>query len=168
MRLEAVVAVSDNDIIGADGGLPWHLPADLRRFRRLTEGHAVMMGARTFASIAGRLGRPLPRRFSIVLSTTASYAGVRTARTVGEALAIAEEYSRASQLDSAFVIGGTSVYRQFLSATSVVHLTRVHIQCAGDARFPSEWLNDFETTEHEAGRELDGTCYTFLRYERKV
>ena len=85
MIASAVVAAADNDIIGRDGDLPWHLPADLRRFRRLTTGHVVVMGRLTHESIVDRLGHPLADRTSIVVSRMASeFADNLARRCTGE------------------------------------------------------------------------------------
>jgi dihydrofolate reductase len=124
-RAIAVVAVATNGVIGRDGGLPWRLPDDLRRFRELTMGHALLMGRRTFESI----GRPLPGRRNLVLSRDAGWAapGCETVASPAAALAAVGD----AQL---FVIGGAEVYAACWQLAARVELTEVHAEVAGDAR----------------------------------
>jgi dihydrofolate reductase len=129
-----VAAVADGGVIGAQGRLPWRLPADLARFRRITMGHPVIAGRKTFQSI----GRALEGRRMIVLTRDASFRapGVTVAHSAREAL-------RAAGAGECFVIGGAAVYRQFLPLATRMHITRIHAAVAGDAFFPpvdgSEW-----------------------------
>jgi dihydrofolate reductase len=142
-----VVAVAENGIIGRNGELPWgRLPADLQHFKRLTHGHPVVMGRRTFDSI----GKPLPGRANIVVTRQADWSapGCETAPSVLAALA------RAAELDEQVcVIGGGEIYRQALPAADVVYLTEVHHAFEGDASFPdlppSEW-REVTRERHEA------------------
>ncbi|MET0279643.1 MAG: dihydrofolate reductase [Steroidobacteraceae bacterium] len=133
-RLTAVFAASDNDVIGRDNALPWHLPADLAQFKRLTMGKPILMGRRTFESI----GRPLPGRRNLVMSRGGfSAPGVETVRSVEEALAlVAGEPELAN-------IGGAEVFRLALPRTDVIYLTRVHCTVQGDTFLPplppAEW-----------------------------
>jgi dihydrofolate reductase len=167
-----IVAASENDVIGADGALPWYIPADLRRFRELTTGHAVVLGRVTHESILARLGRPLPGRTSVVLSSRAAGAGaagggpaeVFWARSVPEAMAMA----RAAEADGGevFVLGGTSVYEQALPEVDRVYLTRVHREVAGDTHMPPDWLEGFELVQSDHRPGPDGG-FSFLEYERR-
>ncbi|MBN2491343.1 MAG: dihydrofolate reductase [Planctomycetes bacterium] len=131
MRLSLVVAVAENGVIGRAGGMPWHLPEDLRRFKRLTTGHAVLMGRKTFAS----LGCPLPDRQNIVLSRDPSFApaGIEVGRSLEDALARARG-------EEVFVIGGEALFREALPLASRIHLTLVHAVVDGDVRFPLDAL----------------------------
>jgi dihydrofolate reductase len=137
MTVSLIVAVARNGVIGRDGDLPWRLPDDQKRFRELTTGHHVIMGRKTWESI----GKPLPRRTSVVLSRTAGFApaGCVVVGDLDEALALA----RASGDDEAFVIGGTAVYALALPRADRVYLTRVDADLPGDAHFPpfekEEW-----------------------------
>src|SRR3954468_4020141 len=106
MRVSLIAAVAENGVIGRDGGLPWRLSDDLRRFKRLTMGHTILMGRRTWESI----GRPLPGRRNIVISRRADYhlsADVKTATSLDQALRTAE----AAGEDEAFIIGGAELFR---------------------------------------------------------
>jgi len=127
-RIALVVATSDNNIIGRDGDMPWHLPADLRRFKSLTMGHPIVMGRRTWESI----GRPLPGRRNIVLTRSEGY------RANGaDVLHSPDDVMEATKCSACImVIGGGEVYRLFLDQADVVHRTRVHAMVDGDTSFP--------------------------------
>ena len=149
-----VAAVAENGVIGADGQLPWHLPEDLGHFRRVTTGHVVVMGRRTFESI----GRPLPRRTNIVVTRQPGWSadGVLTAASLAEALDLAEEYD-----GDVMVIGGGQIYALAMPVADRQVLTEVHAAPEGDAHYPSfdrdEWL---ETAREEHGG------YAFVWLER--
>ena len=130
-----VVAMDDADLIGADNGLPWRLPNDLKHFKRVTWGKPVVMGRRTFASI----GRPLPGRLNIVITRDPGFQadGCTVVHGIGEALAACADASEV------MVIGGAQVYRQFLPLADTIYLTRVRGRFEGDTHFPAleaaEW-----------------------------
>src|SRR5690348_2453573 len=170
MIVSLVVAASANEVIGDGGALPWHLPGDLRRFRALTTGHVVVMGRLTYQSILDRLGHPLTGRISIVVSRTLGdpgHSSVRVARSLPEALALAERLAAEAGDDEVFVIGGESVYRDALPRADRVYLTRVHHDVQGDVAMPSGWLADFELASREdAAEELGPLRYSFLDYHR--
>ncbi|MFO7276783.1 MAG: dihydrofolate reductase [Pseudomonadota bacterium] len=156
-----VVAVSENGVIGRDNALPWHLPADLRRFKALTMGKPMLMGRRTYESI----GRPLPGRTSLVLTRDPAWSappGVIAVRSIEEAL---ERVSGAPELA---VIGGEAVFRLTLPLASRIYLTRVHAHVEGDVRFPEldprEW-REVESSAHPAD-ERHPYAMTFVTLER--
>lgn len=125
MRLAIIAALARNRAIGKDGKLPWHIPDDLRRFKRLTGGHAVLMGRGTWQS----LGRPLPGRRNVVLSSK-PVAGVEAYDSLPDALrALADS-------DKVFVIGGGTVYAQLLDRAEELYLTLVHQDVEADVYFP--------------------------------
>ncbi|MDH3730928.1 MAG: dihydrofolate reductase [Acidimicrobiia bacterium] len=128
-----IAAVARNGVIGVAGGLPWSLPADLRRFKRLTVGQTVVMGRATFESI----GRPLPDRVNIVLTRNPDFSAhdVEVAHSVGEALTIAGHGGPES--GELFVIGGAAVYEQFLELADRMELTMVDAAPFGDVWFPA-------------------------------
>ncbi len=134
MHIALIVAMAENGVIGRDNRLPWHLPADLRHFKRLTLGKPVIMGRKTFESI----GRPLPGRTNIVLTRQPGFApaGVRVAASLDAALAMAEAQARADGVDEVMVIGGAAVYAEALPRADRLYLTRVQLAVDGDARFP--------------------------------
>lgn len=181
MKRSLIVAASENDVIGRDGDLPWYLPGDLRYFKEVTRGHAVVLGRLTHESIVVRLGRPLPGRTSVVVSTSPrpDSENVRWQPSVPSALAEAEAVERASGQDEVFVIGGATVYQQALPAVDRIYLTRVHAHVEGDSRMPAGWLEGFALTSRvdvdaevgtssDAGTDAGGSAlaHSFLRYER--
>jgi dihydrofolate reductase len=156
-----IAAVSDNGVIGRDGGLPWHLPADLKRFKRLTSGHHMIMGRRTWESI-GR--RPLPGRPTIVVSRDPGFVaeGAQVARSVGQALELA------GAVDEVFIAGGEAIYREALPVADRLYLTRVHTVVEGDTFFPeldeAGWRVVAE--ERHEPDEKNPHAHTFRVYER--
>lgn len=127
MEIVLIAAVARNGVIGADGALPWRLPDDLRRFRRLTLSKPVVMGRKTFASI----GRALPQRRNVVLSRSpCRFEGVEVVGSVEAACALL------SGAPEVCVIGGGDIYRAFLPLAARLELTHVEADVAGDARFP--------------------------------
>lgn len=130
MRITLVVAAAENDVIGRDGALPWHLPADLARFKRATLGHPVLMGRRTHESI----GRPLPDRTNIVLTRRPGYEAPGC--TVVHGLDDAIRAGEATGSDELMVIGGAAIYASMLPVADRILLTRVHAELEGDTRFP--------------------------------
>jgi dihydrofolate reductase len=151
-----VAAVARNGVIGVDGGLPWRLPDDLRRFRELTTGHVLVMGRRTFEAI----GRPLPDRTTIVVTRTPGWGGgadgVLVAADVPGALAVAGEID-----DEVFVVGGAQVYADALPLADRLELTHVDAEPAGDTRFPEVDWSEWREVRREPG---DGVAY--VTYER--
>ncbi|UCE85926.1 MAG: dihydrofolate reductase [Deltaproteobacteria bacterium] len=128
MKLSIIAAVSENGVIGIDGRLPWHLPADQAFFKRATIGHAVIMGRRTFESIQG----PLPKRTTIVVTRNRAYRapGAVVVEDLDAALAAA------AGDDEVFVAGGAELYREALPRADRLYLTVVHTDVAGDVFFP--------------------------------
>jgi len=135
MLISIVAAVARNGVIGSGNLLPWRLPDDLRRFRALTLGKPVIMGRRTFESI----GRPLPERTNVVISRRSELqiAGCTLVDSIAAAVSLL------AAAPEVMVIGGAQIYRQCLSRTGTIHLTRVHADVEGDAVFPElspdEW-----------------------------
>src|SRR4051812_2586235 len=152
--------MAENRVIGRDNRLPWHLPADLKRFQALTTGHTIIMGRKTFDSI----GRPLPRRRTIVLTRDQSWTrdGVDVTHDLDGTLAMVRHE------DEVFVAGGAELYRHALPVAQRIYLTVVHAEIAGDAHFPeftaAEWV--LEEEESHAADERHAFSYSFRRYER--
>lgn len=157
MRLSLLVAVSTNGVIGANNSLLWHLPEDLKRFKRLTMGHPILMGRKTFDSI----GRVLPGRTSIVLTRSEGYdvPGVLKAGTLSEAIGLAAQ----KDAYEAFIIGGGEVYRQALEEGVVnrIYLTRVYTELAGDTFFEIPDINQWEVTSHISHPSDNSHAYAF-------
>lgn len=160
MRISLIVAMAKNRVIGADNGLPWHLSADLKRFKTLTMGHPLVMGRKTHQSI----GRPLPGRTNIVLTSDPGYltAGCIVVHSIAEALA------RAEPSPELFVIGGASLYAEFLPSAARIHLTLIQHDYPGDVQFPEIDSNGWRQSERE---DIDSDPsfpypYSFILLER--
>jgi dihydrofolate reductase len=170
MRVHLIVAASDNDIIGAANALPWHLPADMRRFASLTRGHVIVMGRLTHESIVARLGHQLPGRRAVVISRrglSPAVDGTELATSPEAAAIVATKISKELGTSEWFVIGGASVYQQLLDRVDVIELTRVHATVEGDTRMPPGWLDGFTPCSTEPGSDpATGLAYTFIRLER--
>ncbi len=162
MIISLVAAVSSNGVIGVDGGLPWRLPADLRFFKRLTTGHTIIMGRRTWDEIR----RPLPDRRNIVITRNrdADFPGAEPAPDLASALARA----RSAGDTEVFVIGGGEIYRQALPLADRMYLTEVHADVDGDTHFPAwdsaEWRVAAE--ERFAADDRHPHAFTIRRYDR--
>jgi dihydrofolate reductase len=156
-----VVAVADNGVIGRDNALPWHLPEDLKRFKRLTLGKPVVMGRKTFDSI----GKPLPGRQNIVVTRDANYRreGVTVAHSVESAL------SAAGDAPEVMVIGGADLFRLFMPRARRLHLTRVHAEVSGDVIWTELDRRDWRMVESLsfAADERHVHAMSFEVWERK-
>lgn len=147
-----VAAVAANGVIGADGGMPWHLPEDLRRFKAVTMGHPLVMGRKTFEAI----GRPLPGRHTIVITRdrTWHHEGVQTAADLGQALDLAATYD-----PTIMVVGGGQIYELALPLATRLELTQIDASPPGDTRFPPLEADRWR----EVARE-DREGYSFVTY----
>ena len=175
--LVLVAAVAENGVIGADAGMPWHYPADLAHFKRLTSGHPVIVGRTTYESIVDRIGGPLPERTSVVLSTRdldlpdcAVLAG-----DLDEAVKRATAAATDHGVDTVYVIGGATVYQAFLPLADRMVLTEIPEHPDGDTYFPAwdadAWTETARETPDEAGgddqeRSDDSDGLAFVTYER--
>lgn len=123
--ISLIVAMSENGVIGRDNKLPWHIPADMERFKRLTWGNTVIMGRKTHESI----GKPLPGRQNIILTNQTGYKakGCEIAHNIEQAVGLAKQ--------SIFVIGGAQIYQLFMPLVTKIHLTVVPTKIEGDAFF---------------------------------
>lgn len=163
MKVILIAAVARNGVIGRDGKLPWHLPEDLKRFKRATSGHAVIMGRRTWESI----GKPLPDRRNVVVTRNAGFPlpeGVRRADSLPAALSICREAGE----EKAFVIGGASLYKEALEVADGFLATWVEREVEGDAFFPfprDRWpLPGWSKVSEERP---EGQGLAFVEYARK-
>ncbi|HEX6254384.1 MAG TPA: dihydrofolate reductase [Euzebyales bacterium] len=169
MRVSLIVAAATNDVIGREGDLPWHVREDLRRFRHLTLDHALVVGRRTHQSIVDRLGRPLDRRLSVVVTRRdlAPHDTVVPASSTSRALGVARAVARFCGHDEVFVIGGATIYEQALDDVDRIHLTRVLRDVDGDTLMPAGWLNGFRVVEtSDEATTDDGVPYRFETHDR--
>ncbi|MFO7832573.1 MAG: dihydrofolate reductase [Halohasta sp.] len=156
-----IAAVADNGVIGRNGEMPWHLPADLRHFKQTTTGNPVIMGRLTYDSIAADIGGPLPDRTNIVLSR--SEPDLPDEVVVVDSIEQAVDAARAAAGDTetVYVIGGATVYEQFLPQADRLVLTEIHDSYEGDTRFP-EWDPEAWTEQERSDHE----GFSFVEYER--
>ena len=163
MDLAIIAAVADNGVIGRDGEMPWHYPADLAHFKETTMGHPVIMGRVTYESISDQLGGPLPGRTNVVLTRSGVEAPeeVVQVESVDAAVEAAADAAAEAGAQAAFVAGGATVYEQFLPRADRLVITEVPGEPAGDTRFP-EWDPAAWT---ETSRAADGEL-SFVTYER--
>jgi dihydrofolate reductase len=156
VHVTIVAAVARNGVIGVAGGLPWHLPDDLRRFKRLTMGHVLVMGRRTYESI----GHPLPGRTTVVVTRQDDWSAgadeVVRARDVPGALRLAGELD-----DEVFVVGGGQIYEEALPFTDRLELTLVDAEPHGDTVFPAVDWSEWRELSRESA---DGVEY--VTYQR--
>lgn len=160
MRVSIIAALAENRVIGVNNTLPWRLPNDLKHFRRLTTGHAIVMGRKNYESI----GKPLPERTNIVVTRNRDYraSGCLVAHSLDEALTLARGDPEI------FVIGGAEIYREALPRAGRLYLTEVHATVAGDTFFPEIERNDWKETARERHEADDkhAYAYSFVVLER--
>ena len=156
-QITMIVAVAENGAIGKDNNLLWHISGDLKRFKAITTGHSIIMGRKTYLSFPKR---PLPDRKNIILTSgDAIFEGAYITKNIEQALTLCDS-------DEVFIIGGESVYRQFLPYTTKIYLTRVHRSYEADTFFPTLNMNEWETIETE--EHLDGEPpFTYITLRRK-
>lgn len=160
-----IVAVSDNNVIGKNGQLPWHLKADLQRFKKLTENHVIIMGRKCFNSI----GKPLPNRTNIVISSNPDLE--IPGCVVKPSLQYAADYANSRNDNTPFIIGGGTIYRQAINLVNYIYLTKVHTTIEdGDTFFPELNMNQWQilsTEELKADKDNDfDTTYMVLKRKR--
>lgn len=157
-----VVAVAENNVIGKDNQLIWHLPADLRFFKNLTMGHPILMGRKTYESI----GKPLPGRTTVIITRQQDFEapGCIVVNSIDDAI---EEAQTINQ--DVYVIGGAEIYRQALPKTDTIYLTRMHHTFDGDTYFPELNEADWEVTSEERYEpdEKNKYSYSFITLQRK-
>jgi dihydrofolate reductase len=160
MMISLICAASENDVIGNNNQLPWHLPADLKRFKKITLGHSILMGRKTFESI----GKPLPGRTNIVISRKKELqcCGALVAESLDDALTLCRDQAEV------FIIGGSEIFQQALPQADQIYLTRIHQTIEGDIPLfkidSKEWAQthreDFDPDEANQYR------YSFITLKR--
>lgn len=155
-----IAAASENNVLGKDNKIVWHLPDDFKRFKQLTTGHYIILGRKTFES----LGRPLPNRPHIIVTRNNNYKvpGCTIANSLDEAIKLAPKD------EDVFVIGGGEIYKQALAFTDKIELTRVHATMEGDTFFPEISTEDWQLVKEEyhpkdEKHAFDFTYQTFIR-----
>jgi dihydrofolate reductase len=165
MKIAMIAAMAQNRIIGADNDMPWHLPADLKHFKAITLGKAVIMGRKTYESI----GKALPGRPNIVITSNKDYS--LSDATVVDSPESAFEVAKAlsNDVEEVMVIGGGTIYQAFLDKADTLYLTHIDLEVAGDTQFPdydasANW-NEL-SKEHHSADEKNPHDYTFVTLTR--
>lgn len=161
--ISAVVAIGKNRELGKEGKLLWHIPDDLKRFKRLTVGHPIIFGRKTFESIIGYVGKPLPERTNIVVTRDASwkYDGVTVASSLEDALLKARELNP----KEIHIGGGAEIYTQALPLINKLYLTLVDAEAEADSFFPP-YETEFTKKVFEESHEWNGLKYRFVDLKR--
>jgi dihydrofolate reductase len=161
MKLALIVAASENDVIGVGGKLPWHLPDDLSRFKRLTMGHHIIMGRKTFESI----GKLLPGRTTVIVTHQPNYRieGAKIVNSIEQAL------SAVLGDPCPFVVGGAAIYAAAMPQATDLYLTRVHMQIGGDSLLPPIDWNQWALVHYQRhSRDIRANlAFTFEIYRRR-
>jgi dihydrofolate reductase len=160
-KISIIVAIANNFAIGLNNQLLWHIPADLKRFKKITSGHQVIMGKLTYLSLPVR---PLPNRTNIVITDNReeSFEGCTTVYSIDEAIYLCNEK------EESFIIGGGSVYRQFLPLCNKLYITMVHKDFEADTFFPRFEMDQWKliVREDHDSDGLNDFSYSFLTFEK--
>lgn len=154
--ISLIAAISENNCIGKDNLLPWHLPEDLKHFKELTTGKTVLMGRKTWESIPEKF-RPLPNRKNIVITTQSDFIvpeGVEIYHAINDAIS-------AHTNEDIFIIGGATIYTQTINLADTLYITHVHQVVDGDAFFPSIDQNIWKETERK-----NHENFSFVTYKK--
>ena len=139
MTISLIVAVAENNVIGKNNQLAWHLPADLKLFKNLTTGHHIIMGRKTYESI----GKPLPNRISVIITRQENYKaeGCLVIKSLQDAIEISKND------EEVFIIGGAEIFREAIPIADKIYLTRIHHSFEGDTFFQELDQNAWEETK---------------------
>ncbi|MBL0625216.1 type 3 dihydrofolate reductase [Aeromonas jandaei] len=163
MKISMIAAMAHDRVIGKDNQMPWHMPADLAHFKRVTLGKPVLMGRKTFESI----GRPLPGRRNLVISRNPDYQadGIEVVGSVEAALALLTD----NEVAEVMVIGGGHLYAELLPKADCLYLTRIELEVEGDTRFPAFADEQWQCVEREVHQadEKNPHPYRFETWLRK-
>lgn len=159
-NLSIIVATAENNVIGINNTLPWHLPEDLKRFRALTTGHHIVMGRKTYES----LGRLLPGRVTVIVTRNENYSvdGAIIANSLQDAL------QKCGADEEVFLIGGAELYKDGLALANKLYLTKIHASFEGDAFF-ADFLNDqnsWQLVAKESHVSAQNLAFSYLTYTR--
>ena len=154
MQISMIAAMASNRVIGADNSMPWHLPADLKHFKKITLGKPIIMGRKTYVSI----GKALPGRLNIVVSSDVDFtlSDATVVHSCEQAIEVATEYCSQQQIESpeVMIIGGGTIYQHFLAFCHRLYLTQIELEVDGDTHFPDynakyDW-KEIENEAHQA------------------
>lgn len=160
--LSLIVAKAKNNVIGKDNQLIWHLPEDLKRFKKLTTGHTIIMGRKTFES----LGRVLPNRHHVILCNDANMEIDDENVEILEDISLLDKYIKDEE--EHFVIGGATMYRLLMPYCTKMYITEINQEFDGDVSFPEINMSEWKVTEREKGLkdEKNPFDYEYVTYER--
>ncbi len=160
-EITIIAAASENNILGKNNKLIWHIPDDLKRFKKLTLGHSVIMGRKTFESMP----KPLPERKNIILTRNENYKadGIFIAHNIPEALNYCQDDNQP------FIIGGSEIYNLFINISNKIELTRIHKLYNGDAFFPEVEENEWQliNTKRNNFNDDKTLIFSYLTYKKK-
>lgn len=164
MKLSMIVAMSANNVIGVANQLPWHLPEDLKHFKKHTINKPIIMGRNTFDSI----GRALPERDNIVLSRTQqlSHDHIFLANNKSDALRMAEDFAKSRGSEEIMIVGGEQIYRMFFDDVSRIYVTLVDLIIDGDAFFPVIDYKLWTSVAHSERMTANELEYEFVTLEK--
>ncbi len=160
--ISIIVAIAKNNVIGSRNDLPWYLPEDLKRFKQITTGHTIIMGRKTYESIIARLGKPLPNRINIVITShpeDISAAGVAAFKSLGEAL---QAHHDDAQI---FVIGGARMFAEALPIADTLYVTHIDKEYPGDVFFPEV---DWQQWQKIDQQQFNGFSFAEYRKIKKI
>jgi len=167
MKIVLIAAFAQNRVVGINNSLPWHLPEDLKYFKRTTTGKAIIMGRKTYDSI----GRPLPNRTNIVISRNSELKieGVKVVDSLQAAIDLAKEVNFINGVEEVMVIGGASIYEEALPQADRLYITHVHAEVKGDAYFPEVDFSQWQEISRDdyAASESNPYDYSFVVYDNK-
>lgn len=180
IQIALIVAMANDNIIGNNNALPWHLPADLQHFKHTTMGKAIIMGRKTWQSI----GKALPGRLNIVISNNSQFSASFEAENKGNAnlelcnsleaaINSAKKYASAKGQSEIMIIGGANVYRQAIDIADIIYLSKLDLNVSGDSHFvkldPKNWQQIKKTSHHQiAGNQQTAFDYHFIKLQRKT
>jgi dihydrofolate reductase len=153
-----VAAIANNNVIGKRGALPWYLPEDLKRFKKLTVGHTVIMGRKTYESIVDRLGKPLPDRLNVVISRSDDFKPAEGVEVFSELKAALAAHQNDEKV---FLIGGAQLWEEGIQYTDTLHITHIHQNYDGDVFFPQINWSYWQKISEEPHEE-----FTFTEYRK--
>lgn len=162
MIISHIVAASENNVIGKENGLPWHIPEDLKFFKEKTKGHAVIMGRKTYESV----GKPLPKRLNVIVTRQKDYQveGAVVVPSIEEAIDYCRHVTD-KWGEEVFIVGGGEIYRQSMPMTNIIYLTRIHENIEGDTTYPD--INPLHFEQVEKRDRTEPVPFSFLTYNRK-
>jgi dihydrofolate reductase len=171
MQISMIAAMANNRVIGASNAMPWHLPADLKHFKRITLGKPIIMGRKTYASI----GKALPGRLNIVVSSDVNYklADATVVYSCEQAIEVAAEHCTSQKFENpeVMIIGGGTIYQHFLAFCHRLYLTQIELEVDGDTYFPNYTeMYDWKEINSEAHQEepLNPYSYRFITLVKQV